>query len=83
MTREERERRVLTLLADTGLALPPKVIYVNLEMQGATFSERTVHRLLSSLLDRGLVENPPEKDDYYRITGKGGQYLDGELDAGS
>lgn len=61
MAREERERAILKLLADSSLALPPKTIYINLKLQGATFSERTVHRLLSSLSERGLVENPPRR----------------------
>ena len=79
MGTEERERAILELLSESGLALPPKVIYVNLKIRGATFSERTVHRRLSALLERGLVEKPPEKEDYYRISEAGGEYLDERL----
>lgn len=75
----ERKRQSLQLLADTGLALPPRVIYVNLVRQGATFSYKTVHRHLQEALEDGLVDHPPEKDDYYMITDKGRQFLGSEI----
>lgn len=71
----ERKRKTLELLEETGLALPPRAIYVNLVIQGATFSYKTVHRHLQEALSEGLVEHPPEKDDYYRITDKGRSWL--------
>lgn len=78
MPKEERKRLILGLLAETGLALPPRVTYENLALRGATFSYKTVHRHLREAEDDGLVENPPNRDDYYQITDEGRDYLEGE-----
>lgn len=76
MPKAERKKQVLQLLADSGLALPPRAVYVNLVREGATYSYKTVHRHLQELRDDGLVENPPEKEDYYLITDEGRAYLE-------
>lgn len=81
MPKAERKKQILTLLAETGLALPPRVVYENLAMEGATFSYKTVHRHLKESVDEGLAENPAEKESYYRITEKGRRFLADDPDA--
>lgn len=71
----ERKKMALKLLADSGLALPARAVYINLELRGATFSYKTVYRHLREAFEEGLVEHPPGKDDYYQITSHGLEYL--------
>lgn len=76
MGKEERKRAILRLLADSELALPPKVTYTNLRLGGATFSNRTVLRLLQEMANDGLVEKVEDTNGYYRITDAGRDYLE-------
>lgn len=55
MGKEDRKRRVLSLLAETRLALPPAVIFRNVKFRGADFERRSVNNYLSELADEGLV----------------------------
>jgi len=80
MPKAERKKQMLHLLADSELALPPRVIYENLVMAGATYSYKTVHRHLQESLEDGLVEHPDRKDSYYQITKKGRSFLAKDLD---
>lgn len=73
---EERRRTILRLLANSELALPPMVVYINLRLEGYTFGERTVKRHLYDMLDEGLVGHPDLRDDYYQITEEGRTYLE-------
>lgn len=76
MGKPERQRKVLQVLDKSNLALPPKVIHWNLQREGATFGERTVHRHLSEMAENGLVEKVNEKRGYYRITEDGRDFLE-------
>jgi len=55
MGKEDRKRRVLSLLVETNLALPPAVIFRNVKYRGADFERRSVNNYLSELADEGLV----------------------------
>ncbi|WP_226021903.1 winged-helix domain-containing protein [Halomicrobium salinisoli] len=78
MGKEERQRKILELLDTSELALPPKPIYVNLQLQGATFGERTVNRHLSEMEEEGYVEKIDDRRGYYRITDAGRDLLNQE-----
>lgn len=56
MGKEDRKRRVLKLLADSGLALPPAVIFRNVKLRGATFERRIINDYLKELAEDGLIE---------------------------
>jgi Fe2+ or Zn2+ uptake regulation protein len=75
---DRRGERVLELLVESELALPPTPIYENLRMDGATFSKRTVHRKLKRLQDADLVERVVPEKGYYRATDAGHEYVDGD-----
>lgn len=56
MGKRERKRLVLAFLAETRLALPPKVLFRNLRLQeNATFSEKSLNNYLAELEADGLV----------------------------
>lgn len=76
MPKEDRRLKILQLLDETNVAVPPKAVHVNLKLRGGTFSEITTKRLLYELQDEGLVETLSEPDYYYRITQDGRKYLD-------
>lgn len=80
MGKQERQELILSILAHTKLVLPPKVIYVNLQRNGATFGERTVNRHLSELQDLGLVAKIDEQRGYYEITEKGLDHLNQNIE---
>ena len=75
MGKEERQRRVLQLLVETGLRLPPKVIYRNCRHRGAEFSRRSVDNYLSELQEMGYVEIVAEQEGYYAATDAGREYF--------
>jgi len=70
---------VLELLEDSGLALPPNAIIVNVQ-RGLSDppSEPTFYRTLGPLEENGFIETIPEREKFYRITEKGRRYLAGE-----
>jgi DNA-binding PadR family transcriptional regulator len=73
---------ILELLDESGLALPPKAILVNLQrMMEDAPSRPTVFRALDELEDHGYIETLPISGTYYVITGRGRDYIRGELDA--
>jgi len=56
MGKQERKRLVLTFLAETRLALPPKALFRNLRLQeNATFSEKSLNNYLAELDAEGFV----------------------------
>lgn len=69
--------RILELLAigNERLWLPPKAVYMNIDV-----GENWVHKRLPTLLSAGLAERNRAA---YRITDAGVAYLTGELDAGT
>lgn len=72
---------ILELLAESGLALPPKTILLNLEReQNDAPGRSTVFRAFDPLEERGYIENVSESGSYYIITEKGRAYLRGEID---
>jgi len=75
MGKEERQRRVLQLLVETGLHLPPKVIHHNCRHRGAEFSRRSVDNYLSELQEMGYVEIVAEQEGYYAATDAGREYF--------
>lgn len=65
-------------------ALPVTALYWNLqEVEGIEFSQETMERRLGRLVEVGLVEIPRGKNSmknrFYRITGSGIAYLEGDL----
>jgi len=69
---------ILKLLADTGAALPPRVILFNLEYREMASPHRsTVKRRLERLAEHGFVEKVGE-GGYYMILPKGEEYLNNE-----
>lgn len=78
MPKEDRVRLIVAYLADNEVALPARVLHENLQMyRNATFSYRTIQRLLKECVDRGLLEVVERGKKYYRITEEGRAYLDG------
>ncbi len=72
---------ILELLADTGLALPPKAIEVNLErLQNDPPSRSSIFNAFEPLVEHGYIENIADSGSYYVITDTGRAYLQGELD---
>lgn len=78
MTKEDRKKAQLRLLAESDLVLSPALLHYNLRRRGATFSLNTVHRHLSEMVEEGLVEKVEESEGYYAITDKGRAYLNDE-----
>jgi predicted transcriptional regulator len=74
MGKKERKLLVLQLLVESGLELPPQVIYHNCKRQGATFERTSVDNYLSELRSDGLVERIDKKTGYHRATEKGKRY---------
>lgn len=74
MGKEERKRIVLRLLVESGLDLPPQVIFHNCKKRGATFERRSVDNYLSELQDEGYVERVPDTQGFYRATDEGRDY---------
>lgn len=56
MSKEDRKRQVLELLAETRVALPRTVLYRNLSYRGAKFSDSSLKNYLSELRADDLVE---------------------------
>ena len=83
MGKEERRLAILRIYAESGLALPPKVAHTNLARAGATFSKRTVQRLLREMMEEALVRRIDEAAGYYEITDEGRSYLEEAAGAGS
>lgn len=75
MPKPERKAAILTILNNSNLALPPKVVYVNLAREGATFSRRTTFRLLQEMAEEGLVRKLESTSGYYEITQDGMDFL--------
>lgn len=72
---------ILQFLADTGAAVPPRVILFNLERREIASPHRsTIKRRLARLQEYGLVEKVGE-EGYYEITDLGKGYVVGEVDA--
>jgi predicted transcriptional regulator len=77
MGKEERKRLVLGLLVESGLHLPPAVIFHNCKEQGATFERRSVDNYLGELRKEGLVEKVSGTKGYHKATEKGRNYYFG------
>jgi len=74
-------RPVLNLLQESGVAISPGAITLNLEMRMERPPSRsTVTRALEQLRERELIEKPDESKTYYQITDRGQAYLAGDLD---
>lgn len=76
----EYDDPILEVLAESGKALPPRVILFNLEYEDRASPHRsTVKRRLSRLAAYGLVEKVDDAG-YYVVTETGEAYLAGDLD---
>lgn len=65
--------RILESLDSSSMILSPSVIAINIDK-----SRDEVNRRLSTLVDYGLVTRVQR--GYYKITDRGRQYLEGDLD---
>jgi repressor of nif and glnA expression len=74
MGKEERMRQVLAILVESGLDLPPAVIFHNCKKRGATFERRSVNNYLDELQESGYVEKIPDTKGYYTATDEGREY---------
>ena len=74
MGKEERKRVVLRLLVESGLALPPAVIFYNAKKKGATFERRSVDNYLNELVVADYVVREDKKRGYYSATADGRDY---------
>jgi len=54
--KEDRKRRVLAFLVDSGAAFGQVALYRNLRYNGASFSESTLKNYLAELRSEGLIE---------------------------
>lgn len=72
---------VLRLLDDSGVALSPGGITVNLEVRlQRPPSRSTVTRAVKGALDVGLIERAEEGRSYYQISEQGRAYLAGDIE---
>jgi hypothetical protein len=84
VAKEDRKRRVIAFLVDSGMALPRKALFRNLKFQGADFSDSSLKNYLGELREESLVERvdakafaegrvTPSDDDpgYWIATGDG------------
>jgi hypothetical protein len=72
---------ILKFLADCGAAVPPRVILFNLEYQNLASPHRsTINRRITRLREQDLIKKVDDAG-YYRITGRGRQLIDEDLDA--
>jgi repressor of nif and glnA expression len=78
MGKEERKRQVLGLLVESGLELPPAVIFHNLKRRGATFERRSVDNYLAELNEEGYVTKTDDSKGYYTATDSGEERYYGE-----
>ncbi len=71
---------VLELLAESGLALPPKAINVNLSrIMDDPPGRTTIFRAYEPLEDHGFIETLDVDGTYYIITDRGRAYLNDTL----
>ena len=75
VTKPRRKRAVLRLMDESGLALPPKIIHINLERRGATFSLNTVRRHIKEMEEEGFVRKIEQGRGVYEITDDGREWL--------
>ena len=68
---------ILELLAESGIAIPPRAIAFNIQ----NVSRPTIDRRLPKLEEAGLVKRYEDPQGYTEITDRGREYLAGELDA--
>lgn len=73
----ESDELILELLGKCGVALNKRGIELNLESNGKSISYSTIKRRVDKLVDTGFIEIVREEGSYYRITGKGMNYLTG------
>lgn len=76
--KEDRKRRVLALLVESDLSLPPEVIFHNVKPRGADFERRSVDNYLNDLVQDGLVDKVDEKRGYYAATAAGKALIEDE-----
>jgi len=72
--------KILEVLADSGAAHNKRSIHVTFGLENVEISYQTIKRRLPKLVEAGLVEIVRQKGPYYRITDKGRQYLDEQVD---
>ena len=68
---------VLGLLVESGMDLPPAVIFHNLKQRGATFERRSVDNYLSELREEGHVTKTDGSKGYYSATERGRNFYHG------
>lgn len=68
----QTDDRILELLSDSGLALSPASVAVNLD-----YSRNWISRRMSKLQDENLIEKV--NGSHYQITARGEAYLAGEI----
>ncbi len=72
---------ILELLDESGIALSPSTIVVNLNIELDNSPARsTIYKAFDPLLENGFIEKADVDGTYYRITPLGREYLRGELD---
>jgi len=71
---------ILEFLSESGAIMNKRGLEINLRHEGSDISYSTIQRRLLKLQNAGLVEMIVEQGAWYKITEKGIQYLEGEVD---
>lgn len=77
----ETDDIILELLADSNAVLNKRGLEINLSEEGEKISYSSLQRHLPRLEKAGLVEKVVEEGSWYKITGEGREYLEGNFDA--
>jgi len=75
-----RDDIILEFLSESGAIMNKRGLEINLRHEGSDISYSTIQRRLPKLENAGLVEMIVEQGAWYKITEKGIQYLEGEVD---
>lgn len=70
---------ILEILDDSGLALPPKTIRVNISrLMEDSPGRTTIFRALDALEEHEYIDRLPDPETHFVITDKGKNYLHGQ-----
>ncbi|QLH83413.1 winged-helix domain-containing protein [Halosimplex pelagicum] len=75
-----RDDIILEYLAETGVALNKRGLEINLQEEGYDISYSTIKRRLPKLEEADLIEIVYDAGPWYRITDRGLNYLEGNVD---
>lgn len=71
---------ILEYLDQCDIVLNKRGLEINLKREGHEISYSSIKRHLQMLEDAGLVKKEVEQGSWYRITQKGREFLEGDVD---